>query len=107
MNGEPLRRSIVVTNPQGLHMRPITSFVQVAKTFQSDVEIVKNGERFNGKSPLTLMGLGAVQGTELVLEVRGQDQDAAMKSLGDLLNELAAHEPPAAQESPAAPGGGN
>ena len=66
MNGEPLRRSVIIANPQGLHMRPITAFVELAGTFQSNVTVLKGGERFNGKSPLSLLGLGAEKGTELL-----------------------------------------
>src|SRR5262245_16517095 len=94
MNGESLRRSVIITNPQGLHMRPITTFTELAKTFTSTVDIIKKGERFNGKSPLALLGLGAEQGTELTLEVLGADQDQAMNALGDLLARLAEAELP-------------
>ena len=27
MNGEPLRRTVLVTNPEGFHLRPVTAFV--------------------------------------------------------------------------------
>jgi phosphocarrier protein HPr len=98
MNGEPLCRSIVISNPQGLHMRPITTFVELAGKFQSVVTVIKNGERFNGKSPISLLGLGAEKGTELTLEVCGPDQDQAMQDLGALLTRLAAEEQSASEE---------
>jgi phosphocarrier protein len=100
MNGEPLSRAIVVTNPEGLHVRPVAMFGSLAQKFQSDVAVVKNGNRFDGKSPLDLLGLGALPGTKLVLEIRGPDQDEAMKALGELLERLAA-------KQSAVPGGGD
>src|SRR5262245_15106601 len=88
MNGEPLRRSVVVTNPEGLHVRPAATFAALAQKFQSDVALIRNGERLNGKSGISLIGL-AGQGTELVLEIAGPDQEQAMQALGDLLARLA------------------
>ncbi len=82
---DPLRRTVTITNAQGLHMRPITAFVELAGKFQSAVAVLKGNERFNGKSPISLLGLGAEQGTELVLEVTGPDADAALDALANLL----------------------
>jgi phosphocarrier protein HPr len=86
MNGEPRRRTVVITNPQGLHMRPITSFVELAGKFQSAVYLSRpEGQRINGKSPLALLGLAAEKGTELILEVSGPDADEALNTLAEFL----------------------
>jgi phosphotransferase system HPr (HPr) family protein len=81
MNGETLRQRVVITNPQGFHMRPLTAFVEVARKFESTVTVCKDNQRSNGKSPLELMTLGAEQGTELVLEISGSDAQAALDAL--------------------------
>jgi phosphotransferase system HPr (HPr) family protein len=89
MNGEPLRRIFTVSNPQGLHMRPITAFVEVANKFQSEVFLAKEGDdRINGKSPLGLLSLAAEQGTVLVLEVAGPDAEEALLALLDVLSKV-------------------
>ncbi len=89
MNGEPLKHKIVITNPQGFHMRPISAFVKLASQFESDVSLVNaKQERFDGKSPLNLLGLGADQGTELLLEVSGPDQKEALDALVKLIPTL-------------------
>jgi phosphocarrier protein len=86
MNGEPLRRTITITNPQGLHMRPITAFVEAAARFQCDVYILKGGgEPINGKSPFALLGLAAEEGTQLTVVVSGEDAQAALDTLTDIL----------------------
>ena len=64
--GTTLRRTVRITNPQGLHLRPLTAFVQAAMRFQSSVHVCKADQRVNGKSALELMLLAAEQGTELV-----------------------------------------
>jgi phosphocarrier protein HPr len=93
MNGEPLRRTFTVANPQGLHMRPITAFVEAANKFQSDVFLGKPGDaKINGKSPLGLLGLAAEQGTELTLEVAGPDAAEAIDALLDVLAKTSVEE---------------
>ncbi len=97
MNGEPLRRTVTINNPQGLHMRPITAFVELACRFQSGVFLMKeHGERVNGKSPLALLGLAAENGTSLTLEVSGPDAPAALDTLADFLANLRSEEDPTA-----------
>jgi phosphocarrier protein HPr len=85
MNGEPLRRTVTVLDPLGLHMRPLTVFAQQAAKCQSEVTVVKDGQRVNGKSPLELMLLAAEQGTQLILEVSGSDAQEAIGPLAELL----------------------
>jgi phosphocarrier protein HPr len=87
MTGETLRRTFTVTNPQGLHMRPITAFAEKAMSFQSDISLGKaGGALVNGKSPIALMGIMAEQGTELILEVQGPDAAAALEALLEVLS---------------------
>ena len=94
MNGEPLRRTILITNSQGLHMRPITSFVELASKFQSAVRVVKEGQPpINGKSPLGLLGLAAEKGTELILEAEGPDAEQALQALATFVENLVIEEP--------------
>ena len=93
MNGEPLRRTFTVVNPQGFHMRPITAFVEAANKFQSDVYLAKPGDaKINGKSPLGLLALAAEQGTELTLEVAGPDAAEALDALWDVLAKTSVEE---------------
>ncbi len=97
VNGETLRQKVVITNPQGFHMRPLTAFVRLAQTFQSTVTVIKDEQRCNGRSPLELMTLGADQGTELILEVSGSDARAALDALAKL---IASPQPEEGPESP-------
>ena len=83
------RRQYVVSNPNGLHMRPLQAFVEQATRFQSNVQVGrKDGEMLNGKSIIHLLGLGADQGTEITIEVSGPDADAAIEALWDVLQTI-------------------
>ena len=55
-------RTVIVTNPQGLHARPADLFVKLASQFESKIEVIKDGERVDGKSILDILTLAAVAG---------------------------------------------
>jgi len=91
MNGEPgsgpadpptvARRTVVITNPQGLHMRPAASFAKKAREFPGRVNVIRDGKSVNGKSPLELLLLAAEPGTELTVEVDGNNACSTLDAL--------------------------
>lgn len=84
MADRTINRIVTVRNPQGLHARPADMLVRLANQFQAHIEIVKEGERFDGKSILSVMTLGAAEGTQLLLEATGLDADDALDALAEL-----------------------
>jgi phosphotransferase system HPr (HPr) family protein len=80
-----LTKSVVVTNPQGLHARPADLFVKLASQYQAKIEVIKDGERVDGKSILAILTLAAVAGTRLDLEASGPDAEAALNALSELI----------------------
>ena len=78
-------REIVVVNPQGFHARPAHLFMKLAGEFQSEVRIRKGNQAINGKSILDLLTLGAGNGTKLTLEAIGNDAQAAVDALAQLV----------------------
>lgn len=90
-------RLVTVLNPQGLHARPADMIVRLAMRFQSKIEIVRDGKRFDGKSILSLMTLAAEQGTQLLLQADGPDAEEALAALDALFergfNEMEVSEP--------------
>ena len=81
----PLRATVVVRNPQGLHMRPAMLFARIAGRFRSNVTIRGQNRAVNGKSLINLMTLAALPGTELTVEVSGEDAAAALPVLAQAL----------------------
>jgi phosphocarrier protein HPr len=84
MNTAPLTRTVVVRNPQGLHARPADLLVRLASKFESTISIGADGEAVDCKSILSLLTLGAAQGTALSLTAEGSDAAAALESIGEL-----------------------
>lgn len=86
MTGQDVeRRTVLITSPHGLHMRPAQAFVAAANQYQCEVSVGKGNQRVNGKSVLMLIGLAALPGTELVLEVTGPDAGRAIDKLAEEL----------------------
>lgn len=81
----PIRRTVIVANPLGLHMRPATVFAQAARAYRSAVTVWNGDKRADGKSSLDLILLIAMPGIELVLEIDGDDAMAAVEPLSQLL----------------------
>lgn len=86
MSGEPIRYTLTIANPQGLHMRPIAAVVEAASRFQSSVTILKEGQPpANAKSVMSLLGLAAEHGTQITLEIIGSDAGDALKAVVDAI----------------------
>lgn len=77
----PLRARVVVNNPKGLHMRAAFAVAKLAGRFKAAVTVRRQDRAVDGKSGTRLMTLGALPGTELVLEVNGEDAEAALPVL--------------------------
>lgn len=80
-----VRRSFEVKRHYGLHARPAAAFVQLAKKFQADVIIEKNGERVNAKSIMGVLMLAIARGDKVYLEAVGTDENEAVNELAAFL----------------------
>jgi phosphocarrier protein len=81
-----IRKTIIVKNKQGLHARPAAMFVQIANKYDSRITIKRESEEVNGKSIMGILMLGAEKGSQVVVEVEGEDADLALTELERLLN---------------------
>ena len=84
MNNSPLIRTVTVRNAEGLHARPADMLVRMASKYRADIQIGKNSEWVDCKSILSLLTLGAAQGTELSVSAQGDDAAAAIESISAL-----------------------
>ena len=87
MSTKPSLRTVTVSNPQGMHARPVDLFVKTALQFESNIQLVKDGERVDRKSILAILALGAQQGTQLAIEAIGSDADVALDALVTLVEQ--------------------
>ena len=78
-------RVVPIVNPLGLHARPAAAFVKLAARFSADVEVEKDGMTVNGKSIMGVMTLAAECGSAIRIRTSGDDADAALAALADLV----------------------
>ncbi|WAH38398.1 HPr family phosphocarrier protein [Alicyclobacillus dauci] len=81
-----IERSVKIELAQGLAARPAAEFVKRAASFTSSVHIGKNGQFIDAKSILGVMSMAFSRGEELILQVDGADETAAVESLVELLS---------------------
>ncbi len=81
-----LSETTTIINKLGLHARAASKLVSQASQFESDVFIDKQGDRVNAKSIMGVMMLAASKGTEVKLEVDGNDEKECMEAILQLIN---------------------
>jgi phosphotransferase system HPr (HPr) family protein len=79
-----IEKMVVVSNPLGLHLRPADMLARAAARFQCMIEIEKDGQAIDGKSIMSILTLGAQQGTQLQLRAIGEDAPQAIEALSEL-----------------------
>ena len=80
-----VERAVTLGHKEGLHARPAAIFVQHAKSYQSEITLVKGEKSANGKSILSVLALGAEKGDEVTLKISGVDAEKALHKLVPLL----------------------
>ncbi len=75
--------SIAVTapSPHGLHARPATALVEVAKRFRAEIAVRHGDTTANAKSLISLLRLGATGGQPLTVTASGEDAAAALQAI--------------------------
>lgn len=76
---------VLLSNAAGLHLRAANLFVQEASKYESQIEVEKDHQRVDGKSIMSLLMLGAVNGAELRILATGNDAEAALVALANLV----------------------
>jgi phosphotransferase system enzyme I (PtsI) len=76
-----MERSTIVRVHEGLHARPATRFVRLAKSFEAEVEIVKEGKAVSAKSSVKLMLLSVKENQEVTVRANGADAAEAVEAL--------------------------
>lgn len=80
-----ITRDITIINKLGLHARAASKLVNLCSRYSSEVFLERNGNRVNAKSIMGVMMLAASQGSQLVLEVDGEDEQACVDDLVALI----------------------
>jgi phosphocarrier protein HPr len=78
-------RRVQILNKFGLHARPAAEFVKLASRFGSEVWVSKDDVEVSGKSIMGIMMLAAEPGSTIVIRAAGEDAEAAVTALAQLV----------------------
>ena len=78
-------RTVTIVNKNGVHARPAAEIVKTAGKFASNITIVRDDLEVNGKSIMGVMMLAAEAGSQITLRATGDDAEAAVEALAQLV----------------------
>ena len=81
-----IKTKITIINQLGLHARASAKFVATASKFISQLKVTRGSQTVNGKSIMGIMMLAASKGSELILEIEGDDEVEMEKMMVALIN---------------------
>jgi phosphocarrier protein HPr len=76
---------VVVTNAHGLHLRPATEFARLVQATGCNVRVRAGDVEADGASVLELAMMAVGPGTTIVITAEGENCEAALSSLVDLV----------------------
>ena len=78
-------RTVEIVNKRGLHARASAKFVKTASGFDAEVRVSKDGQTVDARSIMGLMMLAAGPGCSIVIRAEGEEAEAAVEALAELV----------------------
>ena len=82
-----LCKKIRIMNDLGLHARAAARIVELGKQYKSKLFLKKGEREADGSSILSILTLSCPKGTEIEARIVGEDSEAFMERLGQLLEQ--------------------
>ncbi len=81
-----IRQQLIIQNKLGLHTRAAAKLVDLAKRFQSRIELVYRDRTVDCKSIMGVITLGAQKDNEMDVIINGDDETLALAAIEKLIN---------------------
>jgi phosphocarrier protein len=85
MSEAAARRTVEIVNERGLHARASAKFVKMAAQFDAHVTVTREGQTVDAQSIMGLMMLGAGPGCCIEIAAEGDQAEAAVEALAQLV----------------------
>lgn len=82
-----IKANLTISNKLGLHARASAKLTKLAGSFPCEVWLSRGERRVNAKSIMGVMMLAAGLGTQVELEVNGDQEQAAFDALSAMIND--------------------
>lgn len=76
---------ITIKESKGLHLRPAKVLCQVAAEYKCKVSLKTGDTTANAKSLLSVLGAGIKNGMEICIVCEGEDEEAALREILNIL----------------------
>lgn len=80
-----MQHEFEIKNVLGLHVRPARKLVELSKKYSCNVFLEKEGTRYNAKSLINVLFVGATYGEKIVLITEGEQEEEALSIIGAFL----------------------
>ncbi|MEN6406268.1 MAG: HPr family phosphocarrier protein [Thermoguttaceae bacterium] len=84
MSEPSVTRTVVVTDPSGVHARTAVAIAEAVRRGQSRVTLVKSGRQVSGTDVLQILTMVAGQGETVTIEAEGPDAESVVAGLEPL-----------------------
>jgi phosphocarrier protein len=81
----PVRAQVAIVNEKGLHARAAARFVDLARRFDAEVVVARDGVEVSGLSIMGLMMFAAARGAAIEIRATGPEAGAAVDALAALV----------------------
>jgi len=78
----------VIKNPSGLHARPASDLTAFCKNMPQEIRLRHGETHVNPKSIISILAAGLKQGTEIIVEVMGENETETGESLVAFIESL-------------------
>jgi phosphocarrier protein len=82
-----IKRDFIIIDPLGMHARPATALIKLARNFSSAITIQKNGRSVPVKSMVNILSLAIKAGESVTIITEGEDESAAFAAMDHFFTE--------------------
>jgi phosphocarrier protein len=82
-----ITNNYIILAPQGMHARPATALIKLAKGFKSAITLTKGDKTVKLNSMLGLLSLNIKGGETVTVIIDGEDQTEAEAAINQFFNE--------------------
>jgi phosphocarrier protein HPr len=76
-----ISKNYIITAAEGIHARPATTLIRLAKKYKSVVSIKKGENSIRLNSMLNILTIGAKGGDTLTVIIEGEDEEEAARAI--------------------------
>jgi phosphocarrier protein len=87
-----ITKDYLITSAEGLHARPATNLVRLAKKFKSVTSLKKGDKTIKLTSMLNILSLGLKGGDTITVIIEGEDEAAAAAEIDTFFTEELKHQ---------------